>query len=335
MNCESFQTILQDLGKDFAVDVRTRQDGLAHAEGCPGCAARLKDECRLAAGLGALAASLADAEASPKIEEALLRAFRDRTIRQEAEELRHRSQVMQVLPNRPLTRPSGTLSPGERAVMERAVIKKEILSPRPQRGRGEGGEGGGTAVCSLDSKQWNGWPVRIAAVSLLVVGLAAWFSWQTSRHKPEDIVDQQRPASPEGMSQVPQLRGLPSEPAAVPKIARPHSLEAKAGQRATRKPAIQSVQSQNPVRQSDPRGPEVEDYSSLDQTEIATEFLPITYGDPAWSSVEGGQLVRVQLPRTALLSFGFPMSQERYPEPIKADVLLGEDGTARAIRFVH
>jgi len=38
--------------------------------------------------------------------------------------------------NTPLTRPSGTLSP-----LERAVIKEEILSPRPHRGRGAGGEG--------------------------------------------------------------------------------------------------------------------------------------------------------------------------------------------------
>jgi hypothetical protein len=340
MNCETFQTILQDLAMDSSVDLRTRQDGLAHAEGCPECAARLKDECRLVAGLGALAASFADAEASSKIEEALLKAFRDRTIKQEVEEVRAGSQVMQILPNQssannsPFTRPSGTLSPGERA-----VIKKEILSPRPQPKRGEVGEGARALARSMDSKGsssfWNAWPVRIAAVLLLVVGLAAWFSWQTSRHKPEDVVDQLRSAVPEGRSQVSPPKALPRETAAVPKVARAHPLKADSGHRTTRKPAVQADRSQSTVRQSGPSKPAVEGYVALDQTEIATEFLPISYGDPAWSSVEGGQLVRVQLPRTTLLSFGFPMSEERSPEPIKAEVLLGEDGMARAIRFVH
>ena len=192
---------------------------------------------------------------------------------------------------------------------------------------------------SVDSKAsscvWNSWPVRIAAISLLVMGLAAWFSWQTSRRKPADVVDQLRSAVPEGMSQVSPPKALPPGTAAVPTVARAHPLKPKTGHRTSPKPAVQANRSQSTVRQSNPSEPAVEGYAAVDQTEIATEFLPIRYEDPASSSVEGGQLVRVQLPRTTLLSFGFPMSQERYSEPIKADVLLGEDGTARAIRFVH
>ena len=97
--------------------------------------------------------------------------------------------------------------------------------------------------------------------------------------------------------------------------------------------ALQTARSQNSVKHSDSN--EVEEYAALDQTEIATDFLPLSYEDTSSSSLEGGQLVRVQLPRTTLLSFGFPMSEERAPEPIKADVLFGADGMARAIRFVH
>ncbi|MDX6694319.1 MAG: hypothetical protein QOF02_1922 [Blastocatellia bacterium] len=68
--------------------------------------------------------------------------------------------------------------------------------------------------------------------------------------------------------------------------------------------------------------------------EIVTEFMPLTYG-AALSPSEGGQLVRVELPRSALASLGFPMNVERPDERVKADVFLGHDGLARAIRFVR
>ena len=50
---------------------------------------------------------------------------------------------------------------------------------------------------------------------------------------------------------------------------------------------------------------------------------------------EGGQLVRVELPRSALVAFGLPMNVNRYDEKVKADVFFGSDGMARAIRFVQ
>jgi len=66
--------------------------------------------------------------------------------------------------------------------------------------------------------------------------------------------------------------------------------------------------------------------------EIATEFFPVSY---AAAPAEYGTVVRVRLPRSALTSFGLPVNVERAAEPVKADVLLGEDGIARAIRFVR
>ncbi|HEV7744371.1 MAG TPA: hypothetical protein VGO56_05190 [Pyrinomonadaceae bacterium] len=69
-------------------------------------------------------------------------------------------------------------------------------------------------------------------------------------------------------------------------------------------------------------------------TEITTEFMPIGYA-PETSMQDGGQLVRVELPRSALLAFGLPMNVNRYDERVKADVFFGADGMARAIRFVQ
>jgi hypothetical protein len=68
--------------------------------------------------------------------------------------------------------------------------------------------------------------------------------------------------------------------------------------------------------------------------EIATDFIPLSYMSVA-SLQEGGQIIRVQLPRSALANFGLPVNMDRYNEKVKADVLYGVDGMARAIRFVQ
>jgi hypothetical protein len=73
------------------------------------------------------------------------------------------------------------------------------------------------------------------------------------------------------------------------------------------------------------------DTSAVD--EISTDFLPLTHGS-SLAQMDDGQIVRVELPRSALQSFGLPMNAERAGERVKADVLLGYDGVARAIRFV-
>ena len=69
-------------------------------------------------------------------------------------------------------------------------------------------------------------------------------------------------------------------------------------------------------------------------TEIATEFIPLVHGE-AMTPSDGGQIVRVEMPRSALVSFGLPMNMERGGGRVKADVVVGNDGLARAIRFVR
>jgi len=69
-------------------------------------------------------------------------------------------------------------------------------------------------------------------------------------------------------------------------------------------------------------------------TEIATDFIPLMNKETL-AQMDGGQVMRVELPRSALMSFGLPMDMERASERIKADVVVGNDGLARAIRFVR
>jgi hypothetical protein len=68
--------------------------------------------------------------------------------------------------------------------------------------------------------------------------------------------------------------------------------------------------------------------------EVATDFIPLVQGGP-YTQAEEGHLVRVELPRSALASFGLPVNAEAPGGRVKADVLMGQDGIARAIRFVR
>lgn len=68
--------------------------------------------------------------------------------------------------------------------------------------------------------------------------------------------------------------------------------------------------------------------------EIATDFMPVSYGDNL-NEIDQGRIVRVEMPRSALAQFGLPINMDRANERIKADVLIGDDGMARAIRFVR
>lgn len=70
------------------------------------------------------------------------------------------------------------------------------------------------------------------------------------------------------------------------------------------------------------------------EPEVTTDFLLV--GDAnSLSTLDGGQMVRVELPRSAMARFGLPINVERYNERVKADVIMGTDGLARAIRFVQ
>ena len=68
--------------------------------------------------------------------------------------------------------------------------------------------------------------------------------------------------------------------------------------------------------------------------EVATEFIPLVQAGQ-YAPAEEGHLVRVELPRSALVSFGLPVNAEAPGGSVKADVLMGQDGIARAIRFVR
>jgi len=68
--------------------------------------------------------------------------------------------------------------------------------------------------------------------------------------------------------------------------------------------------------------------------DVTTEFYPLTFSNVP---VTGGQLVRLEVSRVALASFGLLPAESLGSRPgtVLADVLVGEDGLARAVRFVR
>ena len=120
----------------------------------------------------------------------------------------------------------------------------------------------------------------------------------------------------------------PRQPVPAPTI-EPKEVEYQAGNQEPKR------QTPKPIRRNavNRKAPETQ-VAHHPTNEIATDFVPL--GD--MNSVflqDGGQIVRVKLRRSALVRFGIPVDMDRYNENVKADVLIGVDGLARAIRFVQ
>lgn len=69
------------------------------------------------------------------------------------------------------------------------------------------------------------------------------------------------------------------------------------------------------------------------EAEIATHFLPLSDSDD-FNSLESGQVVRLELPGSALDEIGLPIDDLTSGKTVTADVLIGPDGLAHAIRFI-
>ncbi len=67
---------------------------------------------------------------------------------------------------------------------------------------------------------------------------------------------------------------------------------------------------------------------------LASDFIPLV---PCYAPgcFDGGQVMRVTIPRPALTFLGLPINEQFIQEPVTADVLISEDGVVRAIRFVR
>jgi hypothetical protein len=70
------------------------------------------------------------------------------------------------------------------------------------------------------------------------------------------------------------------------------------------------------------------------EDETDASFYPLPEAE-ALPAVENAMVVRVQLPVSSLRLMGVPVSEERADASVQADLLLGQDGLARAVRLAQ
>jgi hypothetical protein len=72
--------------------------------------------------------------------------------------------------------------------------------------------------------------------------------------------------------------------------------------------------------------------SDTEESEYAS-FVPLPYADDP-SALDDGTVVRVEMPRAALASFGLPVAAMEGDGTVRADLIVSADGTPQAIRLV-
>lgn len=166
---------------------------------------------------------------------------------------------------------------------------------------------------AVNSSRSRYWLVAVAAMLLVVMGVVGM--WLSSNAPEKNVAENpspkqvEAPAGPSG----------PIEP-------QPQKAQEQAENRVPKRQP-------KPVRRSVRKAPETQ-MANHASNEIATDFMPL--GDAnALVLQDGGQIIRVRVPRSTLVRFGIPVNMDRYNENVKADVIVGVDGLARAIRFVQ
>jgi hypothetical protein len=66
-----------------------------------------------------------------------------------------------------------------------------------------------------------------------------------------------------------------------------------------------------------------------------SEFYPLADLHPSEEPVTGGRIVRVELPRAAIVALGANLPLDSEKQSFKTDLLIGPDGVPRAIRIVE
>ena len=168
-------------------------------------------------------------------------------------------------------------------------------------------------------QRWNYFGLAAAAVLLMAfaIGVAAWNLRVPLTSEANDVIA----SKPIADTPLPVVNSSPE-----PKPS------------ATVKPARNSDSSKRrhvgKSRHSNARPDSSQRVAALSESEVTTDFVPIGYVNSA-SLQDGGSVVRVELPRSTIVSMGFALNMDRYGDRVKADVLMGADGLARAIRFVQ
>ncbi len=258
MTCRDFENIVGDLAAGSLIEAGLRNLALRHSAVCPACAARLRAERALDAGLRALAESDESRQAPAHLKFALRAAF------------------------------------DQQAKVSTAPVLSFPL---------------------VRARNWARWSLAAAALILFALTVAL-----LSRNV---TLNSNNMSSGVGLEPTPTPAAPKQEP---PRIILPDNRE--------RKVEKYLADSSNPStkRRAQHRLTAPNDLAS--KSETVTDYIPLTYLADA-TAVESGIVVRVELSPSALIAMGLPVNVERTDSRVKADVVLGDDGVARAVRFVQ
>lgn len=176
------------------------------------------------------------------------------------------------------------------------------------------------------SRRWPRWAWATAAAILIALTFIALRAWQAQTpHGNIAVLPSPTPIS------TPVI-----EPHVSPSLHQVGTKDELAARRAQR--WVQPVSYRRPIIQHSQRPQHflIKDALTVfaGDSEVKSDFVPLTYGAQA-PPLESGQLIRVQMPRAALAAYGLPVNVERADTPVKAELLVSEDGRAHAIRFVR
>jgi hypothetical protein len=319
MNCQEFENNIDSLARDAGhgrgADEGARAEMFEHEASCADCAARLADERALTSALRALASSMKASEAPARTEAALLSSFRANTASAavtEDESKAVRASNVLVMPERASVKAwSWAKSLAVASLAAAAAVALFLLAPQFVSSKKTG---------DVAKTQPETGPQKAEPQNKLTRSEDANASDPATGGDQlaatHDGDPQQQPTIQEDEDPTPRLSPSLATPRRLTSPARPSDVALK-----------------NNVGSTSAR-PDSEMAGDADAAEIATDFIPLTQGGQ-FGQAEGGHLVRVELPRSAMASFGLPVNYERQGGRVKADVLLGDDGVARAIRFVR
>lgn len=276
MNCQEFSSIVSELARRQLMNVSSRDAAMSHVAACQLCAVRLMNEKTLSAGLHAVAVLTETCEAPPRLENALLAAFRQQSATAAAE----------------------------------AVPSSAVVIQHPS------------------ARRW--WLLAAAAAVVLLMIYSASLTGSMKQNQSPSVArgPERAPATTDvarnELPEKPEKKDVTEPDMAVPELPpRRHLIMPRNN--------VSVVSVNNAGRRAPRRSRPLSETANRFE-EIYSDFIPLTQD---LSPMESGHVMRVNVPRSALPKFGLPMNPQRASETIPAEVLMSDDGMARAIRFAN
>lgn len=221
------------------------------------------------------------------------------------------------------------LTSDERSIEAPAYLRNDLLVTFENRVQ----DAPSTVVSFPRRSTWARWALAAAATILIgfVMFAARWIQMpsgnETAGNVPPVLTPKQNDVPPSVVSVTPPQQIV--EPSLLPdagqesKLSRRQvsSLASRSRNERRTKRGLSTARSENVA-------------TEVASTEIKSAFVPLTYLNNA-TAMDSGIVVRVEVAREKLASLGLPFDLERADEIIKADIVLGDDGVARAIRLVQ